>query len=82
MTLTTCAEIGRALSIGLIGSEHDRRIHPHGTACRMPRRRDGDEAQGHDRRYLRQRIPGFDPEEQPSHRLRGRERAGQAEADP
>ena len=38
--------------IELFRSEHDRRIHPHGPACRNPRRRDRDEAQRHDRRYL------------------------------
>jgi hypothetical protein len=38
--------------IELLRSEHDRRIHPHGPACRNPRRRDRDEAQGRDRRCL------------------------------
>lgn len=38
--------------IELLRSEHDRRIHPHGPACRNPRRRDRDEAQRRDRRGL------------------------------
>lgn len=64
----------------LLRSQNRGGIHTHRAARWNPRRQDGDCAKQRDRHRLRQRIPRLDSEEQASHRARGRQRSGQAEA--